>query len=150
MSRPGSDSPRQAQSDDPLPQEKVAQPVQPGDPAPQKEQTTVAETHKKVQKHSPRRPRRSYYAVENRQSPGNSSNGEIVTEFLPVAGFTDPRDAEEGQILRVELPRSALLSFGLPMNPERAGERVRADVLVGSDGLARAIRFVGGNFNNGR
>jgi hypothetical protein len=40
------------------------------------------------------------------------------------------------------LPRSALASLGLPMNVERANERVKADVLLGHDGLARAIRFV--------
>jgi hypothetical protein len=47
-----------------------------------------------------------------------------------------------GQVMRVELPRSALISFGLPMDMERATERVKADVVVGNDGLARAIRFV--------
>ena len=30
----------------------------------------------------------------------------------------------------------------LPVNYERAGERVKADVLLGDDGIARAIRFV--------
>jgi hypothetical protein len=49
---------------------------------------------------------------------------------------------ESGQMIRVELPRSALASFGLPMNMERADERIKADVVVGNDGLARAIRFV--------
>ena len=44
--------------------------------------------------------------------------------------------------LEAELPRAALLSFGLPMNMERADERIKADVIVGNDGLARAIRFV--------
>jgi len=47
-----------------------------------------------------------------------------------------------GQVMRVELPRSALMSFGLPMDMERAAERIKADVVVGNDGLARAIRFV--------
>jgi hypothetical protein len=28
------------------------------------------------------------------------------------------------------------------MNMERADERIKADVIVGNDGLARAIRFV--------
>jgi hypothetical protein len=45
-------------------------------------------------------------------------------------------------VLRVELPRSSLASFGLPVNLERAGERIKADVVVGNDGMARAIRFV--------
>jgi hypothetical protein len=30
----------------------------------------------------------------------------------------------------------------LPVNMERYNERVKADVLVSADGLARAIRFV--------
>ena len=40
------------------------------------------------------------------------------------------------------MPRSALVSFGLPMNIERANERIKADVLIGNDGVAHAIRFV--------
>ena len=47
-----------------------------------------------------------------------------------------------GQLMRVELPRSALMSFGLPMDMERATERIKADVVVGNDGLARAINPV--------
>jgi hypothetical protein len=35
-----------------------------------------------------------------------------------------------------------MVNLGLPVNMDRYGERVKADVLMGSDGLARAIRFV--------
>jgi hypothetical protein len=45
-------------------------------------------------------------------------------------------------MVRVELPRSAMASFGLPVNMDRANENVKADVLMGVDGLAHAIRFV--------
>ena len=38
--------------------------------------------------------------------------------------------------------RAALASFGLPVNAEATGGRVKADVLMGQDGVARAIRFV--------
>jgi len=44
--------------------------------------------------------------------------------------------------VRVELPRSALASFGMPVGAEPAGGRVKADVLLGEDGVARAIRFI--------
>jgi hypothetical protein len=47
-----------------------------------------------------------------------------------------------GQIIRVELPRSALTKFGLPVNMDRYNEKVKADVLFGVDGMAHAIRFV--------
>ena len=48
-----------------------------------------------------------------------------------------------GQIVRVELPRTTMANFGLPVNMERSDERIKADVLLGVDGLAHAIRFVG-------
>lgn len=65
---------------------------------------------------------------------------EIVTNFIPV--MVDPDPFERGRLVRVKLPRSALTAFGLPLNEDRSDERIQADVLVGEDGLARAIRFV--------
>jgi len=44
--------------------------------------------------------------------------------------------------VRVELPRSTIVSMGFALNMDRSGEKVKADVLMGADGLARAIRFV--------
>lgn len=69
---------------------------------------------------------------------------ESVTEFIPlVAGAPAATPLEGGQLVRVQLPRAALASLGLPLNVERGNEeRVRADVLLGNDGMARAIRFV--------
>jgi hypothetical protein len=67
---------------------------------------------------------------------------EMTTDFLPLTYDSDLAQLEAGQVVRVELPRSALQSLGLPMNVERSGERVKADVLLGHDGIARAIRFV--------
>jgi hypothetical protein len=70
------------------------------------------------------------------------SGDEVATDFLPV-GYTSPMNLQDGgQVMRVELPRSALAGFGLPVNMNRVNERVKADVLVGRDGQARAIRFV--------
>ncbi|HUC20360.1 MAG TPA: hypothetical protein VMR98_02615, partial [Candidatus Polarisedimenticolaceae bacterium] len=67
---------------------------------------------------------------------------EIATDFMPV-GYASPLSLQDGgQVMRVELPRSALAGFGLPVNMDRVNERVKADVLVGTDGQARAIRFV--------
>jgi hypothetical protein len=71
-----------------------------------------------------------------------NANEEIVTDFLPLTYGGSLTQMDDGQVVRVELPRSALQSFGLPVNAERAGERVKADVLLGHDGVARAIRFV--------
>jgi hypothetical protein len=70
---------------------------------------------------------------------------EIATDFLPLSDLTGSEvlpKPESLQVIRVELPRTALASFGLPMSFERAAEPVKADLVVGSDGLTRAIRFV--------
>jgi hypothetical protein len=72
----------------------------------------------------------------------NYGGNEIATDFMPI-GYTSPINLQDGgQVMRVELPRSTLARFGLPVNMERVNERVKADVLVGPDGQARAIRFV--------
>jgi hypothetical protein len=75
-------------------------------------------------------------------APAPHQATEIATEFISLTGAGSLVEPDSGQIVRVELPRAALLSFGLPMNMERADERIKADVIVGNDGLARAIRFV--------
>ena len=67
---------------------------------------------------------------------------EIATDFIPLRYMNVANLQEGGQIVRVELPRSALANFGLPVNMDRYNERVKADVLYGVDGLAHAIRFV--------
>lgn len=67
---------------------------------------------------------------------------EVATEFIPLVHAGQYAQAEEGHLVRVEVPRSALASFGLPVNAEAPGGSVKADVLMGQDGIARAIRFV--------
>lgn len=71
-----------------------------------------------------------------------STSGEIATDFMPVSYGDNLNEIENGRIVRVEMPRSALAQFGLPVNMDRANERIKADVLIGDDGMARAIRFV--------
>lgn len=71
-----------------------------------------------------------------------SPKEEIVTDFMPLTYDGSFAQLDDGQLVRVELPRSALHSFGLPVSAERGGGRVKADVLLGHDGVARAIRFV--------
>ena len=71
-------------------------------------------------------------------------NGDTVTEFFSL-GFADV-PVTGARIVRIEVPRSALRSFGVvPIEtPGRAASAPAvADVIVGADGLARAVRFVG-------
>jgi hypothetical protein len=65
---------------------------------------------------------------------------EVVTEFYPLMDPAPP--FERGRLLRVELPASAMRMVGLPVHAEHLSDPVQADVLVGEEGLPRAIRFV--------
>lgn len=67
---------------------------------------------------------------------------DIATDFIPLTYGADLNSLDSGRVVRVELPRTAMARFGLPVNAERAAEPVQADVLLGDDGLAQAIRFI--------
>lgn len=88
------------------------------------------------------KPRRRSVRRAPRTEVANHVTREIATDFMPL-GYLSPATLQDGgQIIRVELPRSALVNFGLPVNMDRYHEKVKADVLLGVDGLAHAIRFV--------
>jgi hypothetical protein len=88
------------------------------------------------------KPRRRPVRRAQRSEVANHVTREIATDFMPL-GYLNPASLQDGgQIVRVELPRSALVNFGLPVNMDRYHEKVKADVLLGVDGLAHAIRFV--------
>lgn len=72
----------------------------------------------------------------------NRPPNEIATEFMPLGYMNAANLQDGGQIVRVELPRSTLANFGFPVNMDRYNEKVKADVVLGVDGLAHAIRFV--------
>lgn len=67
---------------------------------------------------------------------------EALTDYLLFNPGQRYYPLERGQLIRVMVPRSTLGSFGFPVNPERAMMPVKADLVVGEDGMARAIRFI--------
>jgi hypothetical protein len=72
------------------------------------------------------------------ESSARPAPGEDATDFFPLMYSNVP--IEDGHTVRLELPQAALTSFGL--EADDASGTVLADVLVGQDGLARAVRFV--------
>jgi len=80
--------------------------------------------------------------TETAASVAPESVAEITSDFIPVGYASANSFQDGGQLVRVELPRSALVAFGLPINVNRYDEKVKADVFFGTDGTARALRFV--------
>jgi hypothetical protein len=84
----------------------------------------------------------------HRLNNGGNRDAAVANNPDPTAGFISLTQAadfmplESGQIVKVEMPRAALLAIGLPVNAQRAGESIKAELLVGQDGIARAIRFL--------
>ena len=75
--------------------------------------------------------------VEGRTRP---EPHEVVTDFFPLMDPAPP--FERGQMLRVQLPAAAMRTVGLPVREDHLTDPVEADVLVGEEGMPRAIRFV--------
>lgn len=67
---------------------------------------------------------------------------EEATEFFPLAYSNVP--APGGYVVRMQVPRATLDSFGVAgfTAADDRSATVAADVFVGGDGLARAVRFV--------
>jgi hypothetical protein len=59
---------------------------------------------------------------------------------LPYAQSDVP--LEQPVIVRVQIPASQLGGMGMPLGHLAAEEKVNADLLVGQDGIARAVRVV--------
>ena len=107
-------------------------------PATNEQKVAAVHTEQRIKRAT--RPRNASRTANHLNEPAVTA--EIATEFIPLVNRESLAEMDGGQVMRVELPRSALMSFGLPMDMERATERIKADVVVGNDGLARAIRFV--------
>lgn len=61
-------------------------------------------------------------------------------EFIPLGLSVAPRAA--GPVIRVELSGAVLHSLGFPISGDLYDRRIQADLMLGEDGLAQAIRFV--------
>ena len=139
-----SDVPQQQYADQSPKQ--IAAPNSPA--APEPEAPKEAEYHAEVapprqQVQAPRPVHRNTVTRKTPEMPvANHVTNEIATEFVPLGDLSPASLQDGGQIVRVKLRRSTLVRFGFPVNMDRYNENVKADVLVGADGLARAIRFV--------
>lgn len=65
-----------------------------------------------------------------------------VGDFIALPGASMLPPLESGELVRMDLPVSVLPSLGVAPPAGHAGS-VKADVVVGQDGLPRAVRFVG-------
>jgi hypothetical protein len=77
----------------------------------------------------------SIVAADAQESP-------VDAPFVPLGPADTPAFIEGGQVIRVELSPERARSAGLPVDPNAGRASIRADVVVGHDGVARAIRVI--------
>lgn len=78
-------------------------------------------------------------AVKTEVAAKTAPKEEIKTDFIALSYARDP---ESGQIVRVKVPSAMMVSLGLVSSVKTPTDMVDAEVLVGDDGLTRAIRFI--------
>jgi hypothetical protein len=74
--------------------------------------------------------------LETAESMGNDSG------FFPLASAEAVPSEDEADLVRVELPRSTLLAWGVPVTEGETGEAVEAEVLLGAGGAPQAVRLL--------
>lgn len=65
-----------------------------------------------------------------------------TAEFYALPDADNAIPLEHATVVRVQMPMSDLRELGVEINEQRASDQVQADVLLGQDGIARAVRFV--------
>jgi hypothetical protein len=71
-----------------------------------------------------------------------TDDAQYATAYMPLPYAYDPSELEGGAVVRVVLPRAALVSYGLPVEGMGVGDNVTADLVVSQDGTPQAIRLV--------
>ena len=81
-------------------------------------------------------------AAWTRHSPAPVAEAPSEQPFVAIPYSLPLEPWERAEVRRVDMPVSALIAAGFPMSMMDPGAHAQADVLVGQDGRARAIRLV--------
>ncbi|MCI0662639.1 MAG: hypothetical protein L0220_16350 [Acidobacteria bacterium] len=122
--------------------EHVGQPIDKGKPDHQVTPQLSVDTPTDRERLVVDQPKNQRKRTQVRRSGENSAETEVVTIFFILKEGEDLTAMENLSLVRIELPGSAISEMGIPIVLDTENERVNADVVLGQDGLARAIRFV--------
>jgi outer membrane biosynthesis protein TonB len=100
-------------------------------PRPQPEKTIKPGTVNLIARQTPKR--------QKKNGLPDLTKEETKTDFIALA-YAPTSDS--GQIVRMKVPSSMMVSLGVANNVKKNTELVDAEVVIGDDGLARAIRFI--------
>ncbi|MFL6466721.1 MAG: hypothetical protein ACJ72Z_02045 [Pyrinomonadaceae bacterium] len=81
------------------------------------------------------------YRKEEGRMPQMQKAQQPALEFYPVSYTGDPNDTAGGRVVRVEMSRASLFAMGINIPIENGAEVIKADLLIGPDGVTRAVRL---------
>jgi hypothetical protein len=81
-------------------------------------------------------------ATQQNAPAGNSAASDDATDFYALPYADDLASLDGGAVIRVSVPRSALVAWGLPVSGIGGAEPIPADLVVSADGTPQAIRLV--------
>jgi hypothetical protein len=81
------------------------------------------------------------YAIVNDPQLAELTDAEDGTAFVALPYADDAASLEGGAVVRVTMPRSALISMGLPVSGA-VGDQIPAELVVSEDGTPQAIRLI--------
>ena len=87
---------------------------------------------------APRRPHRS----RPRRLHAIPAEPETASGFVDIPYAAPLEPTERAELVHVNMPVAALAAWGLPLPAVDPGLRVNADLVLGENGLARAVRLV--------
>lgn len=90
--------------------------------------------------YKPSRPRPT--TVKGPYHPVRNEAPEEPIEFYALADMNSGESVGGGRVVRVDLPRASLVSLGVNIPLGNDKQLIKADLLVGPDGVPRAIRLV--------
>lgn len=86
-------------------------------------------------------PHRTPQPTPNVAVAGSAAEVFDADDFVPLPYAEDLQPGEQADVVRVQMTRESLLAMGVPVSADEFGDQVQADILLGMDGTARAIRL---------
>lgn len=74
-------------------------------------------------------------------APSETLVADSETDDFTLLPGSLPQEVDDSAIVRVGMQRGALSALGLPVNEERVSDWIQVDLLVGQDGLPKAVRL---------
>jgi len=76
-------------------------------------------------------------------TPSADEETHALTDFIPLTVLSAETAMDSGQVIRIKVPLSTFFALGVaPLGAEHADKLVNAEIVVGDDGVQRAIRLV--------